>query len=351
MAIIPGNTTIGTIRLTARRETQMEYSPVVVDTEWNQYIQTARKQLYGILIQKFGQNYAQKIYEFLTDGTLNRYPLPTDTFKVSKVDVQMLGYPGGFWGAANRVELSVIQRYDIPNGIASWTNQVYYALFGDYTLNTQSIWLAPQQPNRRPIRIIYVPRLADATDRGMVRLNRVVATDSFTFTATGFGTLTLTAGTDFAVGATDIATAVNLANAINAASSTDLGGGFLASQSGTVVTVAQTDAAADQSTVVTWSQTGDHMTLAPLAGWSNVIDGVNGWEEFCVVQAAMVAMEKQGRPEAAFFGQRRAEMLKLIEDEAANRDAGAPVTGADTLGLDSGAWAGDGFGFGGNFGF
>ena len=82
--------------------------------------------------------------------------------------------------------------------------------------------------------------------------------------------------------------------------------------------------------------------LSRLVEDTDVIDGISGWEEYVIVDAAIKAMVKEESDPAALMGQ-KAGLIARIESAAANRDAGNPMTVSDTAYQGSG---GDGWGNG-----
>lgn len=67
-----------------------------------------------------------------------------------------------------------------------------------------------------------------------------------------------------------------------------------------------------------------------LAADADTLDGVSGWTEYVVVDAAIKMMQKEESDVSALMVQKQA-LLKRIETAAANRDAGMPHTVSDTL--------------------
>jgi len=77
---------------------------------------------------------------------------------------------------------------------------------------------------------------------------------------------------------------------------------------------------------------------------TDIMDGVSGWTEYVVVDAAIKALQKEESDVSVLMAQK--QMLKQrIEETAMNRDAGAPDTISDTrrFGDTSGNYGGPGF--------
>lgn len=64
---------------------------------------------------------------------------------------------------------------------------------------------------------------------------------------------------------------------------------------------------------------------------TDTVDGINGWEEYIVVDAAIRALQKEESTEAVqvLMAQKQA-LIQRIEDSAQNRDAGQPDTISNT---------------------
>lgn len=68
--------------------------------------------------------------------------------------------------------------------------------------------------------------------------------------------------------------------------------------------------------------------MTPLVAESDVADGVSGWLEYVVVDAAMKALAKE-ESDVSVMMARKQMLLQRIEAAAENRDAGQPMTVAD----------------------
>lgn len=79
--------------------------------------------------------------------------------------------------------------------------------------------------------------------------------------------------------------------------------------------------------------------LTILVSSSDAVDGVSGWEEYIVIDAAIKAMQKEESDVSILMAQKQA-MVRRINEAAENRDAGQPATVADNSGI-----GGLGFGY------
>lgn len=77
---------------------------------------------------------------------------------------------------------------------------------------------------------------------------------------------------------------------------------------------------------------------------TDILDGVNGWEEYVTIDAAIKALRKEESDTSILMAE-KAAMMKRILDSAPNRDAGQPDFISNTRNA-SGGW-----GYGGVGGF
>lgn len=86
--------------------------------------------------------------------------------------------------------------------------------------------------------------------------------------------------------------------------------------------------------------------VIPLVNDTDENDGISGWLEYVIVDAAIKALQKEESDVTVLLAQKGA-LIKRIEGAAENRDAGNPATVADVQ-FTSGAWPYNaGFGGGG----
>lgn len=75
---------------------------------------------------------------------------------------------------------------------------------------------------------------------------------------------------------------------------------------------------------------------------TDVLDGINGWTEYVIVDAAIKALQKEESDVSVLMAQKQA-LLDRIQSSAMNRDAGMPDTISNTRGTNSGGYGGPGF--------
>ena len=85
----------------------------------------------------------------------------------------------------------------------------------------------------------------------------------------------------------------------------------------------------------------------PLAD-TDILDGISGWTEYVIIDAAIKAMQKE-ESDCTTLGLQKADIIKRIEDASSNRDVGSADTVSDTRSLSS-RW-GTGYGPNGTGGY
>lgn len=81
---------------------------------------------------------------------------------------------------------------------------------------------------------------------------------------------------------------------------------------------------------------------------SDTVDGVSGWTEYIIVDAAMKALNKEESDVSVLMAD-KAALIQRIEAAGENRDAGSPPKVADTIFNDFSWPTGNGYGSGGSF--
>jgi hypothetical protein len=235
-----GVVTLGSIRTELRQRIDRVNSQFFTDAELNGYISNSYKELYDILVQKFGDDYyVATPYQFTTDGTNDTYALPADFYKLLGCDAQYNGAGStNGWITLRQFMMAERNSYTLPN------YQAFYGITNlRYRLRDDNIWFIPVPAAGQVCRIFYIPRPAALT--------------------------------------------------------------------------------ADADTV----------------------DGVSGWEEYILLDAAIKCMVKEESDPSAFAAQKMA-VLQRIESAAENRNAGAPQTVSD---IHQSFWPYGGWGPGSNY--
>lgn len=82
--------------------------------------------------------------------------------------------------------------------------------------------------------------------------------------------------------------------------------------------------------------------LTTLAALADTCDGISGWTEYIITDAAIKCAQKEESDVSVLIEQKNA-LIKRINDSAANRDVGQPAVISDTRNRASNGWGGPGF--------
>ena len=339
MAIYP-KMSLSDLRTASRQRADMVNSTFISEPELNSYINASYFELYDLLVQKYGNDYYMKEYTFQLQGNVSRYDLPDDFFKLLGVDLQISAGPDGYV-SLRPFTLAERNRYSTAN-VQTWIGVTNLR----YRISANKLWFTPSPQTGQTIRIWYVPRLAELVDMVTLTVNGVVYDDFVTV-----GNVSLVAGYDFAIGGTDAATASNIAQAINAVTWAEE---LTATSNNNVITLTQTGenatalAVGNNATPIPTpgASTRLQLSASSVTNGSTVADGISGWLEYVVTDAAIKMLQKEESDTTTLQFQ-KAALIKRIEAAAENRDAGSPATIADVQ-WTNGTWPfGNGFGGGG----
>lgn len=154
LALAPGQSTAGNIILEAQQRCDKVNSQFYSQQELMSMCSQSRKELFDILVQKFGDDYYLALpYQYLTSNQQQFYPLPPDFYKLLGVDVALNNGDPNSWVTLK--EFSFIQRnlYNFPN---------VYTMYGitnlRYRLMGNQIEIVPVPSGGQTIQLWYVPR-------------------------------------------------------------------------------------------------------------------------------------------------------------------------------------------------
>lgn len=342
MALVPGKTTLTTVRTIARQRADMVNSQVITDAEWNSNINASAYELFDLLVTTYGEDYESSTnapYTFTTDGTNERYALPDDFLKCLGAEVLINGQANG------AITLKTFARNERNQFSLPGSPMICGVVVPRYRIDGNYIWLIPRPPpSGQIIRLDYVPRFTPTADSNTITFATIRAGDNVAINGLNFGCVASgPVGNQFLLGATDTLTAVNCAAAINAVTDAAIFNVLTATSDGAVITLTLVD----RPNTVAWSCSSERIYLSAPPTWSNTLDGVSGWEEYVVLDVLVKAMVKQDLDARAYAAQ-KAAMKQRIEDSAPNRDAAGPLTGCDTSG-NGGMWGGWGYDGGGGW--
>ncbi len=336
MAIYP-KMNLEQLRVACRQRADMVNSTFITDAELNSYINASYFELYDLLVQKYGNDYYVQEYYFNLVGNQSRYDLPEDFFKLLGVDLSIGSGPDG-WVSLRPFTLAERNRYSTAN-VQTWIGVTNLR----YRLSGNKLWFTPSPQTGQEIRLWYIPRLAELVDVTTLTVAaQPVAGDYITIGAT-----VLTAGTQWSIGANPTLTATSITSAINTAAIDDV----TATQNGTTITLTQagtsTLALSVGNNVPTpGSSTRLQLSASSVGPGSLVADGVSGWLEYVVTDAAIKMLQKE-ESDTSVLQLQKAALIKRVEAAGENRDAGSPATIADVQ-WTNGTWPfGNGFGGGG----
>jgi len=308
MAIENGVVTLLDLMTLIRQEVDMVSSQFVTEPELVGYVQNSYKDLYNLLVTAYGEDYYASIpATIVTVGSQDKYDLPTGNnqfldgegntitppafYKLLGVDLQLSpNNPQGYI-TLKTFPFSERNRFAIPNFASFWgfTN-IRYRLLGD------QLWLTPIPASGQKIRLYYVPRPTNL-------INTIIG------------------------GVTAQSATVNVsANQIGscAVGQNVFGSGILAD-----TTIIAVDTILNTITMSKVSQ-GTSTTPLQVFDYNTPIDGIAGWEEFIVIDAAIKCRDKE-ESDVTVLVARRMKKEKDLEGIAANRDPGTAARTADVM--------------------
>jgi hypothetical protein len=162
-ALKPGQTTVGNLDTEIRQRCNKENSPFITQQESYSMINQSFKELYDILVSKWGQDYkVAQPYSFTTDGSSSLFPLPADLYELMGVEVALNPSDPNSWVTLKKFEFIQRNLWNYPN---------VYTFYGitnlRYRLNGDNLYIVPICSANQTIRIWYAPRpnqLINSTD-------------------------------------------------------------------------------------------------------------------------------------------------------------------------------------------
>lgn len=150
----PGQTTVGNIRLECQQRCDKVNSQYYTTQEWNSMISQSYKELYDIIVQKFGDDYyVADPYTFLTSQDTQLYPLPSTFYKLLRVDISLNVNDPNAWVTLKEFQFIQGNLYNYPN---------QYTMYGvtnlRYRLNGSNLMIVPQPTTGQTLRIWFAPR-------------------------------------------------------------------------------------------------------------------------------------------------------------------------------------------------
>jgi hypothetical protein len=312
-----GLVTLGDIRLQAQQRADRVNSNFVTTTEWNAYISSSAKELYDLLITTYGSDYyVAPPYQFVTTGLVNTYTLP-DGLTTTSVDTGLVAAPlykligvdlqafntNNDWCTLHRFEFTDRNKY---SRAISYNFRGYQNL--KYKIVGNNLWFQAPPQAGQIIQLWYIPKSPN------LQTTVTGTTTASTSVVQVSDTSALAVGQSVQV--LGVSTSTYLISTISQNTSFTLTG----------YSAATTGATQFQC----WSDTTS-------------FEGISGWEEYVILDAAIKALLKEESDANALMSQ-KAAMLRRIEESAPNRDAAEAPTVSDNdqcyddFGKDRGDW-------------
>lgn len=160
LALRPGQTTVANLRLECQQRCDKVNSQFYTNQEWNSMISQSYKELYDILIQKFGNDYfIAPPVSYLTTGTLDStygaqvFALPNDFYKLMRVEVALNPSDPNSWITLRKFEAIQANLWNYPNVYTFYgITNLRYRLWGS------NLQLVPLSAAGQTIRIWYSPK-------------------------------------------------------------------------------------------------------------------------------------------------------------------------------------------------
>lgn len=122
LSLKPGQTTVGNIRLESQQRCDKVNSSFYTNQEWNSMISQSYKELYDIIIQKFGDDYfIAPPYSYQTTGIIDPvyqaqvFPLPDDFYKLMRCEVALNPGDPNSWVTLREFNAIQANLYNFPN--------------------------------------------------------------------------------------------------------------------------------------------------------------------------------------------------------------------------------------------
>lgn len=156
----PGQVTLANLRLEAQQRTDRVYSDNISTAEWNSMLSKSYKELYDILVQKYGDDYfVQLPYTYTTTGQVNSqthaqtFPLPDDFYKLLRCEVALNPADPNSWVTLRQFSAIQANLWNYPNVYTFYgITNLRYRLWGS------NLQIVPIASAGQTIRIWYIPR-------------------------------------------------------------------------------------------------------------------------------------------------------------------------------------------------
>jgi hypothetical protein len=308
---------LGSIRWQVRQQADLENNQFISDAEMNQYISQSYKRLYNMLVAAYDNNYnVAPLFQF-TLTNAQYYPLPNGNlasigttsfapalFKLLRVDLQCSASPTGFVTLRRYNEIET-NKYAWPNSAINTNGITNFK----YKIQGTNIKFIPVPMSGQLVQLEYIPKPTQ-----LQYINTCATVGSMSLSMGDVTDLSAGMSVDGPSGSTVIAPNTTIVS-------------VQASPINQVLLSNATLSASPVQTVAFWID-------------STIIDGISGWEQFIVLDAAIKASIKQEENVQELIGE-RALIIEEIQGMAEGRDMGqafhvSDVLGMNTYGMDSG---------------
>lgn len=311
--------TLTQLRTQARQKADMVNSSFITDDELNTMLNLSYSELYDHLVGTFEDYYSNELDFIIPSGST--YPLPDDFYKLRGLDLNENGYyrnvpPFNFQERNNYNNVLITEPL---RGFSSVRYRVYGNVLKFYPEEIAA---------GLSFRMYYIPRFTpmQAATKATLLQNNLVLTAVSAGTDGNNISLTLTGGATAnleAVTVSDNSITVQIANGITTTAAVQ-------------VAIAGNSAAAALVTPSVIGSGNTPQVVAPqvfLSGGTadGTADGVNGWEEIIILDAAIKMLAKE-ESSTTVLERQKAMMMQRIQRMAADRDASMPERVSDVTG-------------------
>lgn len=149
-----GQVSLQWVRLMAQLRADLFNSQFISLAEWNSYISNSYKDLYNLLVQKFGDEYfSSSTYTWTLSGSNQLYPLPNDFYKATLIEISLNPADPNSWITLKKYMKRQQNLYNYPNVFTMYAvTNVRYRFTGNF------IQLVPIPQSGFTLRMWYAPR-------------------------------------------------------------------------------------------------------------------------------------------------------------------------------------------------
>jgi len=159
-SLLPGQTTVGNLRLECQQRVDRVNFDNITVQEWNSMISQSYKELYDIIIQKFGCDYyIAPPVSYLTTGQVDpvtgaqTFPLPADFYKLMRCEVALNPSDPNSWITLKQFEAIQANLWNYPNQFTFYgITNLHYRIWGD------NLQIVPISQAGQTLRIWYSPK-------------------------------------------------------------------------------------------------------------------------------------------------------------------------------------------------